>query len=466
MKKLMTTLSAIVVAFGLHAIGLGDTGTSFEGLPGDATGIAYDIYASGGTENGGGELIPLESGQTYWVTNATDEALELKVIADTSISSASMRPARYETADQYKYLKIKTTLGKPVTRNANVDGSTTSIGDGFYFDSLVRFTAFDSDPTIELGADGKLAIWLKEELDGDIPVATNLVLTAGFLDEDLSARVMQTNYNCIVDSSINLSDGGWHRVTVKAIDNIYTTTPVRPGFVVFIDGMKVKSSAEKGIVVGNLTPVADNYDADGALFPSAVQTGLDSVVRTIKSVSFDGQGDVDDLVFTATAPDFADVKFYALRLGENVASVTYTAYTSGGDVIESGTITSASPSKSIAYSERMYIDVTEIQYATGYMSNGVAGVGPDAETGYYKPAEPNQYTEFLAKTAGASVNGVSYETLADAFDFINDPETLETSFEVALAANAEGSIALTRDDIDAFGIATYRVKSFGIDVKT
>lgn len=443
MKKLMTTLSAIAVAFGLQVVGAADTGTSFEGLPGDSAGIAYDIYAVGGNEYGGGEIGGLDEGQTYWVTNATAEIPDLKVIAGESIQHP-YRPLQFDDADQEKYLHIETKLGNPVTRNVSTNGEGTAIGDGFYFDSLVKFTAFDTDPAISLGNDGKLAIWLKEEYVGESlePSKTNLMITAGYLDADLG-EVVATNYTCIVGSDANyLGDGNWHRVTVKAINNIYDSNPTVPGFVVFIDKMKVKSSADKGIDETRLNVQADTYNQDGALFPSAVQadnvqSGIEK--SKIKSVSFDGKGDIDDIVFTATAPDFADIKSYVIRLGQNVTNVTYTAYNSGGDEIESGNLTSETPVKSFTYEANMYVEVSDILCADGYMTNGVAGVQANA-SGYYKPSAPNQYTEFLAKSAGASVNGVPYETLAEAIGAIAGVG--ESSVKLKLTANAVLSGAL------------------------
>ena len=136
MKKLMTTLSAVAVAFGLYAAGPSDTGTSFEGLPGDADGIAYDIYAEGGDDRGGGELTYV-SGETYWVTNATST---LKVKEGSS--GTDVRPDQFLKARQQRYLDIKTTLGNPVSRKVYTSGEGATIGsDVNYFDSLVKFTA-------------------------------------------------------------------------------------------------------------------------------------------------------------------------------------------------------------------------------------------------------------------------------------------------------------------------------------
>ena len=133
MKKLMTTMLAVAVGVGLHTAGMADTGTSFEGLEaGD-----YNINATTG------ELSAQEAGQTYWVTNGTDQTLTVSsgtsVIAEYEYPGTPSRPQQYidNGSSQAKYLSIKTTLGNPVTRNVSVGGTGTSIGAGFYFDSLV-----------------------------------------------------------------------------------------------------------------------------------------------------------------------------------------------------------------------------------------------------------------------------------------------------------------------------------------
>ena len=426
MKKLMTTMLAVAAGVGLHAADMADTGTSFEGLTGDAP---YDIYASTG------ELSAQEAGQTYWVTNGTET---LNVVAGTSVQAEydhpglPSRPDRYieNASSQANYLSIKTTLGNPVTRNVSVGGAGTSIGNGFYFDSLVKFTAFEGEQTVDLQG-GKLAIWLQENLDDGTqePVSTNLVVTAGFLDG--LGGVVTTNYPCSV-TGVDFNDGGWHRVTVKAISSIYNGDTV-PGFVVYVDGAYAKSTAAKGIDTSALTDNAYAFNSDGALFPSADQSS--GAISTISAVAFDGQGDVDDLVFTATAPDFAkDNEFFTIELGANVESLTYSMLGMGLSV----TITETTR---IQYTAGMGVTVTGVTYANGYMSDGIStSASVTLNEGYYYPGAAEQSITANAKVAGATLNGEPVESLAAAVATINAAGTGD--FTIVLAADATGDIVL------------------------
>ena len=423
MKKLMTTMLAVAVGVGLHAAGMASTGTSFEGLTGDAP---YDIYASTG------ELSAQEAGQTYWVTNGTET---LTVVDGVSVTTAwddnAGVPTRpFTSGPQQRYLSVKTTLGNPVTRNVSVGGSGTSIGSGFYFDSLVKFTAFEGEQTVDLQG-GKLAIWLQENLDDGTqePVSTNLVVTAGYL---LGNSVVTTNYPCNV-TGVDFNDGGWHRVTVKAIESIYTTDTV-PGFVVYVDGVYAKSTAAKGIETANLTDNAYAFNTDGAIFPSADQSS--GAFDTISAVAFDGQGEVDDLMFTDTAPDFAkDNEFFTIQLGANVESLTYSMLGMGLSV----TITETTR---IQYTAGMGVTVTGVTYANGYMSDGIStSASVTLNEGYYYPGAAEQSITANAKRLGATVTGDlsgTYGTLADAM--------------LAINALQSGAVTLTLNDSATGGI--------------
>ena len=424
MKKLMTTMLAVAAGVGLHAVGIAaNTGTSFEGLTCDAP---YDIYASTG------ELSAQEANETYWVTNGTET---LTVVAGTSVATtwndnAGVPTRPFTSGPQDRYLDIKTTLGNPVTRNVSVGGAGTSIGDGFYFDSLVKFTAFDDDPQVVANGE-KLAIWLKENLDAnDEPTSTNLMITAGYL---LGNSVVTTNYLCNV-TDVNLNDGGWHRVTVKAIGSIYRADTV-PGFVVYVDGVYATSTAAKGIDTSALTDNAYAFNSDGALFPSADRSSLD--FDKISSVAFDGQGSVDDLMFTATAPAFAkDNEFFTIELGANVESLTYSVYGMGLPV----TITETTR---LAYVPDMGITVTGVTYANGYMSDGISTSASVTLTGgYYFPGAAEQSITANAKLAGAAINGTPYETAAAAFAAISGGSAGAGPFTVTLNTAATSGVEL------------------------
>ena len=451
MKKLMTTLSAIAVAIGLQAVGVAETGTSFEGLSaGD-----YEIT------NQEGELSP-QLGGTYWVTNGTQV---LKVVNGLSLedyfpSGIPQRPDIYmdNSSSQTNYLSIKTTLGSPAIRNLNADGTAADIGSGYYFDSLVKFTAFDveNEASAVVTNNGKLAIWLKEvlvEQDGEErPTATNLIVTAGFIDEDEpnGYRAVPMNYSCKVSgdtAGTYLCDGAWHRVTVRAINSIYKSgQTVTPGFAVFIDGNLVTCRNQaKGIDSTKLDPKLAAFDAVGAVFPSADQyTGKKA---KIESVSFDGQGDVDDLVFTTTAPSFAEDKdVFTVALGEGVASASFV----DGNGNEWSNVDSTTL---VDWEAGLKIRVTSITAADGYTVFGYDAddykdviIDPDNlidedEGFWYKTTAAGQIITLTAKPATIKVGSEWFETLSDAFGYVND-QVAGGDFTVELTAVATDGFVL------------------------
>ena len=278
MKKLMITLTAAALAFGLRAADEGfKAGTSFE------DGVA-------------------PSAETGWTLPEGDDNRVLTV-TDYAEGEAygNDRPAQY-TGDNTKYLDLRTTFGKPVELNVE----KAEMG-GIYFDSLVKFTACDEDPVADTYENAKLIVYTKELEDG----SQKLFVMAGNLAGSEN-EVTATAYDCGVWEK----GDKWVRLTIKTIADMGAAAP---GFVVFIDGEPVGSSASKGdtaSAMGNLNNVGAYWNKQFALFPSLVQTGAKG---TVTSVGFDGQGKIDDLAFTTTIPDFcSDPSFFTITWNENV----------------------------------------------------------------------------------------------------------------------------------------------------
>ena len=425
MKKLITTMSAVAVALSLSAAGTLPTGTSFEGLTADA---AYDITANTG------ELSAQAEGASYWgYTTAPDT---LKIVASTAPQGIAYRPTAFVSASQTNCLSIKTTLGNPISRYVNADQSAQSIGNGIYFDSFVKFTAFDGDaPALSSG--GKLAIWLKEEIPDNATdaTATNLWITAGFLDGN---NVVTTNYECSVGSGVDLNDGGWHRVTVKALETIYKNAST-PGFVVFVDqeAVTTDTDVDKGIVTTSLTDNAGAFNNNGALFPSAVQSG--DAKSTITAVDFDGQGEVDDIVFTATAPNFAvDYEFFTINLGANISGAEYVLTTNGTAQLP----VTISGTTQIPYVAGMLVTITDVTPATGYVEGTIAadqGVTVNNKT--FEPSGAEQSITINAAAAVAYVGETAFGTLTEAETYVNG-RTTAGNYTLKLGANATSGITI------------------------
>lgn len=417
MKKLLTTMSAVAMAMSLFAADDGAlSGTNFE-VPDVGT---YNI------EEPTGELTPLAASTTYWETNST-----ATLTIESGRPNVTTRPAAFdEDETQDKYLSIKTTLGNPVSRYVNTNKTAQSIGNGLYFDSLVKFTVFDSDPTIA-SENPKLAIWLKESEDSS---STNLMITAGYLSD--ASTVVVTNYSCNVLNNVDIYDGGWHRVTVKMISNILASDDA-PGFVVFVDREKVVCPDSSKFATGiSLETGASFFDAEGSLFPSAM---LGSTAGMITAVDFDGQGSVDDIVFTTKAPDFAEDKdFFTIALDENVTSVPYTLYKGDGTPVASNTLTKTT--SIVLPATGYYFTLGEIVYATGYMDGGKTGIMPDGNDNYSPTA--NSTLTISAAQAGAYIGDTPYLSLADA---VAEANRASSDCTVKLAADATAGVTFEND---------------------
>lgn len=414
MKKLMTMLSAVALAFGLRAEA--DTGTSFEGM------AAGPLDTASMT----GELVAGAEGTSYW--SGTNENCEATVKEGTSRGreTEGVTPSQFDQHEQVRYLEVKTTFGNPLTRKATTAAGGIELvnNDSHYIDSLVKFTIFDTAPTFEKdGAavyDGaKLAIWLQEN-DEDNPTATNLFIHAGYVGG--AAKT----YNC---GDFAGDPTAWHRVTVKAIPNIYrdgASLQAVPGFVVFIDNMPQGSlDMDRGIDAGKVADAYGKFLQDTTLFPSMDQTTEKS--QTLQGLSFDGQGSVDDIVFTATVPFDAArddaLEYVTLAWDKNVTGLTYRAgdgesKTLMGEALNIGSV-------KIAYQKGSTVElsVTGITYAEGYMGTAMltATLGGD-----------NLSAMITSSPAAAKFGNTSYATAAEAF-------------AAAAAATAPGTIKLFAD---------------------
>lgn len=409
MKKLMTTLSAVALAFGLRAAEA-DTGTSFEGM------AAGPLDTASMT----GELVAGAEGTSYW--SGTNENCEATVKEGTSRGreTAGVTPSQFDSHEQARYLEVKTTFGNPLTRKAKTAGGIELVNttDSHYIDSLVKFTIFDAEPEFNKEAyeGAKLMVWLQELTDeDDNPTATNLFIRAGYVGG--AAKT----YNC---GDFAGDPTAWHRVTVKAIPNIYRgDSQIVPGFVVFIDNMAQGSlDMDRGIDAGKVAYAYGQFLQGTTLFPSMDQTSDKN--QTLQGLSFDGQGSVDDIVFTATAPFAAaeddSSEYVTLAWDSHVTGLKYQAnggepQTLTGEALNIGSV-------KISYSKgsTVALSVTGITYEEGWMGDATltATLGGDTLS-----------AKIESSKAAAKFGDTSYATAAEAF-------------AAAAAATAPGTIKL------------------------
>lgn len=279
MKKLMVALVAAAAAFGLRAADPGFiSGSDFEGI---------------------------ETLDQHW--SAAEGAATLTAGSHDKLEE--YRPAQWSKSANTTDLVIKTTLGSPVVQKIH-ESESQRIGTGVYFDGLVNMTVFDVEdtpPAADL-EDAKLGVYL--QLAADDESVTNFVVVAKGND---GAKA----YVC-ADADLT---PGWHRLTIKAIANIYNeNAAANAGFVVFVDNNAVSCTSIEGIDVENLTPNAKRFYDNRRLFAS-----LGGANDELTSISYDGQGVIDEVAFTTVAPfdaakdsDFVQVTWTAAK----VASMT------------------------------------------------------------------------------------------------------------------------------------------------
>ncbi|MBQ3097019.1 MAG: hypothetical protein IJC66_02585 [Kiritimatiellae bacterium] len=304
MKKLMTILSVTAVAVFAVGAANGDplnTGTGFE----TAAYVAGNDLDTG--KDDAGNLAEVET--KVWLEIADLES---------GVAVISNWNGEYEVADgNSQYLKLDS--APLISRYAQAGGTAVDIGDGLYIDTLVQFTAADPEtpPTPDVDGGDKLCIWLADN-EAD-PTQCTLMITAGFVNDDMGLSVVATNYA----TATKLENNSWHRLQVKALKEIDSedTGALGDGFVVFIDGTAVATATcpineeYVGDYVLNARAqrymTANNY----SIFPSLLRKGRPSAGE-ITALSFQGSGAVDNIAFTQGADiDPIEVTIPTAKLG-------------------------------------------------------------------------------------------------------------------------------------------------------
>ena len=390
MKKLMVMLSAAAMSFGLFAADEGfKAGDGFESATAESAFTPSDPWSQGGSTAG-----------TYTVkAYGTGEAYGKDV------------PAQYADDEaNNNYLKVATTFGNPLL--LNVPTADQTVGDGLYFDSLVKFTAcdYEDDPTY---TDAKLLVYLKEtDAEG---TETHLYVKAGQMTG--VSTVAPAVYDCGAWSK----GDDWVRLTVRAINDA-TDGELVPAFVVFVDGEPIGTQTAVGdaAFVAALTPAAADWNLKlgvHSLFPSLSVGEAAKVV----SVGFDGQGSIDDVAVTTTQPTFAkDSDFLTITWDPAQVDVTVE-----GEPVSGGT-----------YNHPFTGSMTDPQTVTvvatakeGYAITGTEGTGCSYEGDTVTiPAESFTPTLAIASKLNKPVMSITIDddpagtpsSFADAVAIIND----------------------------------------------
>ena len=309
------------------------------------------------------------------------------------------------TATPANVLQVNTGT-EPIVRN--IDGGTDVVlnGGAVYIDTLVKFTVTPENDTVEpTKVDGviqdKLMVYLRDEGDA----GKNLYVVAGYYDgEDV------LKYDSYLIKS-NVDPDVWHRLVVKAIDDISggALGGKFPGFQIYLDG-----DAESNMCV------SDSYMADmtGMLTPetgmflsmksaeSTASSGLSSV--TLTSVGFAGEGKVDDLVISTFDPSKTVVDF-TLTLAGDVAdglsgNATYASSAAGTVTLNSG------ENACVRYSdENVTISYSLAEgYKAEWSEGGSASFAPTAGTTYTLTVSRDVNTVDFTLALGEGVSAVQW----------------------------------------------------------
>ena len=293
MKKLIISMVA-TASIALVAKADVLNGTSFEGYKG---------------ENGfqvGLDDLGLPNGNNYW-TGGEDGLFDIKALTgDGGLGAKTVdRPKYWADVADANALAIDT--DDALVRNINSDKSAMDIGNGLYFDSMVQFTATTDAPSVEANTSDKLVVWLKEiEGTEGQPSTYKLCVTAGVWDS--LGHITVTEFEN-TNQEIAVSPDEWYRlsISVSADEDGY------PLFEVRVNG-KLFAARD----VNKFMSLA--YEAEDA--------------KTITSVSFQGKGAIDDLVWTTEDPFVAPTKSYTVIVDDSIGSLIESAQYKIGEADE------------------------------------------------------------------------------------------------------------------------------------
>ena len=245
MKKILTILaaSAMFFAFGEDI----------------SNGINFETYTATGENSFPGNATAVDpgTGNQYWYS----ASYVGNVISNHPGMVAPVLPSGVTVPDMFKddnsntnflYLETESPLFRTVKTNGH---DPAAFGDSgvlvtespIYLDTLVKFTAADSEFTSFEDVADKIAIEYVEHEEesheeNEQPVIdsagfTNFVIRAGYLE---NGTIVQTNYYAAVPEGFDKD--AWHRLTVRSIANIdgQGTGKGHVGFVVYLDQLPLK----------------------------------------------------------------------------------------------------------------------------------------------------------------------------------------------------------------------------------
>lgn len=275
---------------------------------------------------------------TYWLyegASGSEDGSTVKAYGDNLAAPAG-------SGQNQKYLELSTeggTLWRSLAEVKQMENGSATLGDahtidpekGLYIDTMVQFTPTEDGGAPETTGGDKLAIWLNVDSSGDKPV-TNLMVKAGW--RDANDVFSSTNF---VLTGKKVDAGTWYRLTVEAVDNVYSpyqgTYFYRiPAFAIKLDGEYLRATqstvdAAYALVMKQSEMFSSdvyNKITTGELFLSLVQ-GSPEVPSTLQAVGFKGSGALDNLAITEAEPQSTPGPEFAVNWGESGVTAVWGA---------------------------------------------------------------------------------------------------------------------------------------------
>lgn len=430
MKKLLISIVATASLALVAKADVAPNATSFETYPEN---VAFSVDLD---DNG------TNAGEKYWSGGDQGSEFLIKALAgEGGLGAKSVdRPKSWKgTTPDANALSIDTDVA--LSRHVNAGRTAQEIVTDLYFDSMVQFTATDTAPTVTKTADGvtgdKLIVWMREVVAGnETPATYALYVTAGVKDQ---SEIKTTHYE--LTSVAGIVPDSWHRLTIAI-----SKTGETPTFKVYVDGVVAKSAK------------IYNPDGEDQTFEQAVEefgsltSAQETNSGTLTSVSFQGKGAIDDLVWTTEDPFAPDTISYSVIVDDTVGSMVAQAkYKYGaGDEVEVG-LYEDDEDETADFALAVPEDATSVTFifpefveGGSYEIEGGAFVDGVATITVPLPVEGAQINLKVIETVVVAkpftVNGVAYKTLAGAISNANGAtitvtEDAELAETVEIAAN-------------------------------
>ena len=317
MKKLLcaTVFTASCAVFGAGASA--PNAISFEGYT-SATTLQLVNGVNEYDEDGTQESFPY-----FFFEGAADASIVKTFGGDNLAAPAITRPSFFAGATpNNNYLEVDTADGVlwrslDAASGEGMGEAKEIAEDGTYVDTLMQFVPVPATIPFETGADDKLALRLQIDTSGGTPM-TNLLVRAAYVDDDgTETRVVATNYT--LNTASPIVPGQWYRLTVKALADVTqckerSADPMGfTGFEIYLDGVQLAATTPT-FGTGYMDYATDaqdgwlgaSWDEDpvtklqsGKVFPSLLGATADA---TIQGIGFQGEGAVDDLVWSQDDP--------------------------------------------------------------------------------------------------------------------------------------------------------------------